>query len=240
MLELKDYLLKSCQQLNINLTEYQAEQFIIYLKLLQSQNKKINLTAIDEAYEIIDYHFIDSLFFTLGGNFCSGMKVIDIGTGAGFPGLPLKIYTPEIDLTLIESRQKKIDFIREICDLLRFKHVKILPGRAEEYGHDKEYREQYDLAVARAVSNLSTLVEYTLPFLRKNGRLITVKGEDIIEELQAAQYAIKEVGGQLEEVKEVSLPFKEKKTNLVIIIKERTTPFQFPRRIGIPQKRPLF
>lgn len=239
MIELKEFLINNCKYLNIELNEYQAEQFIIYLKLLQSQNKQTNLTAIEDPYDIIIDHFIDSLSCTLGANFSPGMRVIDIGTGAGFPGIPLKIYEPKIELTLIESRQKRIDFIREVCDILRLRDVKILQGRAEEFGHSKEYRGEYDIAVARAVSKLNILIEYALPFLRKNEKLIAHKGSAYEEELQAAQHIMRLVGGKLEEVKEVSLPGKEKKTNLIIITKERATPFQFPRSTGIPAKKPL-
>ncbi|MDI6786272.1 MAG: 16S rRNA (guanine(527)-N(7))-methyltransferase RsmG [bacterium] len=239
MLELKEFLIKNCKYLNIDLNEYQAEQFIIYLKLLQSQNKRKNLTTIEDSYNIITDHFIDSLSCILGASFFSRIQVIDIGTGAGFPGIPLKIYEPKIELTLIESRQKKIDFVREVCGILRLKDVKVLQGRAEEYGHSKEYRGEYDVAVARAVSQLSTLIEYALPFLRKGGRLVAHKGSAFEEDLQAAQHIMKLVGGRIEEVKEVSLPGTERKTNLIIIIKERITPFQFPRSTGIPQKKPL-
>jgi 16S rRNA (guanine527-N7)-methyltransferase len=239
MLDIKDFLCQNCKYLNIELNEYQVEQFIIYLRLLQSQNRRVNLTSIDDAKGIILNHFIDSLSCTLGANFYSGVQVIDIGTGAGFPGIPLKIYEPKLELTLIESRQKKIDFIRELCDILRLKDVKILQGRAEEYGHNKEYRDEYDIVIARAVSNLSTLVEYALPFLRKGGKLVAIKGEDVESEIQAAQYAIDMVGGKLEESKKIIIPTKEKRSTLVIITKERATPFQFPRTTGIPQKRPL-
>lgn len=240
MLELKEFLIENCKHLNIDLNEYQAEQFIIYLKLLQSQNKRTNLTAIEDPYDIIIDHFVDSLSCTLAASFFSGIQVIDIGTGAGLPGIPLKIYEPKLELTLIESRQKKIDFIREVCDILRLNDVKVLQGRAEEYGHSKEYRGEYDIAVARAVSELNVLIEYALPFLRKNGKLVAHKGSAYEEELQTAQHAMKLVGGKLEKVKEVSLPGKRKKTNLIVIIKERSTPFQFPRSTGIPQKKPLF
>lgn len=216
----------------------QINQFLLYLNTLQEYTRRINITSIKTATGIISNHFIDSLSCFLGFRSYNGIKVIDIGSGAGFPGVPLKIYNPEIKLTLLEISLKHIEFLYRVRGILGI-NFEILNGRAEEYGHKKEYREGFDLAVSRGVASLNVLIEYALPFLKKGGLFIAQKAREIEKEKDEATEALELLGGQIKTIKGVILPFTNKKRNLVVIEKIRNTPFQYPRRVGVVLKRSL-
>ncbi len=201
----------------------------------------MNLTAITDYEEVQVKHFLDSLTVVQVFNLplSKGMKFIDVGTGAGMPGIPLKILLPDIELVLLDATKKKTNFLEHIIRRLELKEVEIVEGRAEETAHRSEYRQQFDVVLSRAVAELSILVELTLPFCVVGGRLITQKKGDLKAELKTAQQAISLLGGELADVKSIDLPEFSDGRCLVVINKVRETPVQYPRHPGIPAKRPL-
>jgi 16S rRNA (guanine527-N7)-methyltransferase len=219
------------------LSTNQLDQFNRYAAELRSWNERINLTAIADDSGIVTRHFLDSLRCARSWG-SAPQSLADIGAGAGFPGLPLKILRPELQLTLVESIAKKAVFLRHIVDTLGLAHVEIVVSRAEAVGRDPAQRERYDVAVARAVAELRVLAEYCLPLCRVGGRFLAPKGARIEDELQAALPAIGQLGGQLVGVEPVDLPEVEPRT-LVVIEKIAPTPPHYPRAPGIPAKRPL-
>ncbi|MFH1563502.1 MAG: 16S rRNA (guanine(527)-N(7))-methyltransferase RsmG [Nitrospirota bacterium] len=230
-------------ELEINLTDSQINVFFVYLDTLKIYNQQVHLTGIKTAKEIIIKHFLDSLTCSLGFNPINGMKIIDIGTGAGFPGVPLKICYPEINLTLLDSSEKQVDFLYHLKNQLGIE-FEILTGRAEDLGNKKaclvvEYRERHDVVLARAVAKLNTLVECALPFLKIGGFFIAQKGLDVQNEVSQAQKAIEALGGRLREQKRITLPILHEERNLVIIEKIKPSPLEYPRRPGVPQRKPL-
>ncbi len=218
---------------------HQLEALQRYADLLSEWNQKVNLTAITNPEEIRRKHFLDSLSCMLVIKGTPTHRMIDIGTGAGFPGLPLKILHPEMHLTLVESVAKKTNFLSLVVQELGLKPVKIITDRAEIVGQDPAHRERYDWAVARAVAGLPVLVEYLLPLTRVGGFVLAQKGDTAGEEIKAAQSAIAALGGKAREPVPVTLPGIPEKRYLVVIEKIRPTPTQYPRRVGIPSKRPL-
>lgn len=230
------------RKLGLHLTSRQLEQFEIYYQELASWNKRINLTAITSYEEVQLKHFLDSLSVTLAlrqPQITTELRLIDIGTGAGMPGLPLKILHPGIKLVLLDSIAKKAAFLHHLKDRLELDDVEIVVGRAEEIGQAVQYREGFELVVSRAVAHLATLVELTLPFCTIGGSFIALKKGNIEEEVTAASRAISLLGGKLREVKKVSLEEFTDQRQLVIIDKVSPTPKLYPRRPGIPTKRPL-
>jgi len=225
--------------LNINLTASKQKAFETYEEELITWNALHNLTAIADPQEIRIKHFLDSLSCILAMENTSKNRVIDIGTGAGFPGLPLKILDANIQLTLVESIGKKAAFCEHICRELGLTQVEIIQERAETVGHDPKIREQYDWALARAVAALPVLVEYLLPLVRIGGFALAMKGENGPAEVQAAQSGIELLGGQFSQLMPVTLPGVEEERYLVVIEKIASSPDRFPRRVGIPKKRPL-
>ena len=221
----------------IPLTTAQLDQFAIYADELHSWNERVNLTAITDQEGIVARHFLDSLRCVQSWGSVP-QRLIDVGTGAGFPGLPLKIVYPEISLTLVESIEKKAAFLRHIADLLKLEHVEVVVARAEAVGHDPSHREQYDVAVARAVANLRVLAEYCLPLCRVGGRFLAPKGSQSNDEIVRARTAIGQLGGRLLGVEPVDVPGIEQRV-LVVIEKQKPTPAQFPRAVGVPAKKPL-
>jgi len=229
------------KKLGIELTPQQYEQFQVYYQELIDWNRRLNLTAITDYEEVQVKHFLDSLTVVsaLRQPADRGMKLIDVGTGAGIPGIPLKIVLPDIKLVLLDATKKKASFLEHVTEKLNLKDVEIVVGRAEEMAHQPEYRQQFDLVLSRAVANLPALVELTLPFCAIGGRFIAQKKGDVKAELQAAQRAISVVGGRLADVKKIKMPEFTDERWLVVIDKIGESPPQYPRRPGIPAKRPL-
>ncbi|MBH1942494.1 16S rRNA (guanine(527)-N(7))-methyltransferase RsmG [Mobilitalea sibirica] len=233
-----DIFIKSIEDLQLNLTQKQLQQFIDYYELLIDWNKVMNLTAITDFIEVIHKHFADSLSVVHVYK-PSNDKILDIGTGAGFPGIPLKIMFPDTQIVLLDSLKKRLNFLDEVIDKLQLKHIKTLHGRAEDYGRDNMYRETFDLVVSRAVANLATLSEYCLPYVKKDGFFISYKSGNIEEEINKASTATKILGGQLKEVKRFHLPGTDIERTLIVLQKLDKTPIKFPRTAGRPAKEPI-
>jgi len=229
------------KKLGLQLTPAQLEQFQVYYQELIEWNRRLNLTAITDYDEVQVKHFLDSLTVALALKqpLSKGMKLIDVGTGAGIPGIPLKIVWPDIELVLLDATKKKSNFLEHIIHRLKLKGVEIVVGRAEDIAHKPEYRQQFDLVLSRAVAELSVLAELTLPFCTIGGRFIAQKKGDIEEEVEQAQHAISILGGRLADVKSIGMPEFADGRWLVAIDKVGETPPQYPRRPGIPAKRPL-
>ena len=225
--------------LGCTLSKAQVEAFAWYEKELLAWNERFNLTAICEPVEIRAKHFLDSLSCALVINSTRSGALIDIGTGAGFPGIPLKIIFPHLRLTLVESIGKKAEFCRHVVVSLGLGQTTVLQNRAEELGQDILHREQYDYAVARAVANLNTLVEYLLPLLKPGGMMIAQKGISGPEEAQNAERAARIMGGHLRQVRKINIPGIAEDRFLVTFDKTAPTPPQFPRHVGVPTKKPI-
>lgn len=226
-------------QLGLTLTDRQQEQFYRFYELLVEWNKVMNLTAITEMDAVISKHFVDSAALVKCGLDLNGKRVIDVGCGAGFPGIPLKILFPEMKITLLDSLNKRIRFLEEVCSQLELADVELIHGRAEDFGRNKQYRAQYDAAVSRAVANLASLSEYCIPFLKVGGCFISYKSERVEEEILAAQGAVAKLGGKLEEICYFELLPEKAGRNLVNIRKAKETPGKYPRKAGLPAKEPL-
>ena len=235
--EFEKLLSSQMQELKIELNKSQIRQFYKYMELLISWNQKINLTAITEPAEIIQKHFVDSA--TIVKHLKDVKTLIDVGTGAGFPGVPIKILMPEIKITLIDSLNKRIMFLEELFKELNIENIEAIHMRAEEAGKNKKYREQYDVVVSRAVANMSTLAEYTLPLVKLKGKAIYMKGPEIDKELEQSQKAVNVLGGTFEKVEHLNLPNSDIKRNNIIIDKIRQTPTKYPRKPGDAKKMPI-
>lgn len=231
--EFEKYLAK----MNISLLKEQYEQFYAYMELLIEWNEKMNLTAITDPKEIILKHFVDSL--TIAKYVEEGKSIIDMGTGAGFPGIPIKIYRKDVKVVLADSLNKRIKFLDEVIDKLKLENVETIHCRAEELGKNKQYREKFDYATSRAVANLSTLSEYLMPFVKLNGKCIFMKTIEVEEELEKAKKAIKTLGGKIEKVDKFEIPESDLGRSIIIAKKEKITPNKFPRKPGTPAKEPL-
>ena len=226
------------KEINIVFTEEQLQKFYQYMNLLIEWNEKINLTAIVEPKEIILKHFIDSL--TIIKYIEPNKSVIDIGTGAGFPGIPVKIMREDLDITLLDSLNKRIHFLNEVIQKLELKNITAIHARIEEFAKNKQYREAFDVATSRAVANLTTLSEYMLPMVDLKGMAICMKGSEINEEVSKSKNSIKLLGGKIDKIEEFTLPKSDNGRNLILIKKERQTPGKYPRKPGIPSKEPLY
>lgn len=233
------YIKDEFSKINIELTESQADQFLQYYEMLVSKNEVMNLTAITEFEEVVQKHFIDSVMIKDLHKPKSGERWIDIGTGAGFPGLPLKIVYPELTITLLDSLNKRVNFLREVADALKLENVEALHGRAEEYAKKTEYREQFDCCVSRAVANLASLSEYCLPFVKVGGHFVPYKSGKIEEEIEQAGKAVEILGGKILEKKEFVLPGSDMYRCLLSIEKVKETAKKYPRKAGTPTKDPL-
>ena len=229
--------LKGLEELHIQLAEEQIQQFIKYYEMLVEKNKVMNLTAITEFDEVIEKHFLDSLSLIKVYDLKKDISVLDMGTGAGFPGIPLKIAFPELKVTLADSLNKRILFLQEVIDELHLEKIEAVHARAEELGKNKAYREMYDLVVSRAVANLSSLEEYCVPFVKIGGNFISYKSGEIEEEVANAKNATFLLGGKVKDVYKFDL--YEQKRSFVIIEKVKGTPKTYPRKAGTPTKTPL-
>lgn len=222
--------------------ELSAEQQRAFKRLaveLLDWNQRINLTAITDPDEVEIRHFLDSMAVVRALKFEPGCRVIDVGTGAGFPGLPLRIIHPKIALSLLESTGKKTDYLQHVVNTLELSNVKIVNMRAEEAGQDPAHREQYDVALARAVARLPVLAEYLLPLLKVGGKMVALKGESAAQEVSAAQEALRLLGGEMRRLYPVELPEVAETHYLVLIEKVAASPAKYPRRSGIPSRKPL-
>lgn len=231
--------LEARQTAGITLSPAQLEAFAAYADLLAEWSQRVNLTSIRSPAEMRVKHFLDSLSCLKAIPLTGGMRLIDVGTGAGFPGLVFKIYQPDIHLTLVESVGKKTAFCQEVVRQLGLRGVEILTARAEDVGRDNRHRERYDWGVARAVAGLPVLVEYLLPLVRVGGRILAQKGDTAQAELESAANAIHLLGGQAQPLVPVQLPGIPIRRYLVIVRKDRPTPGEYPRRVGVPLKQPL-
>ena len=225
------------KSIEIELNSEQIEKFYNYYLLLIEWNEKMNLTAITEANDVILKHFIDSL--TICKYIPENARIIDIGTGAGFPGIPLKIYREDIEMVLLDSLNKRITFLDEVINKLNLKKIQAIHGRAEELARNIKYRESFDVVTSRAVANMSTLSEYMIPFVRVNGVCVMMKGSEYKEEFEKAKKAISLLGGNLEKVEEFLLPETDIKRSVILIGKIKNTPKHYPRKAGMPSKNPI-
>lgn len=242
-MDLKQYDLvlfyNSIKELGLCMSDHQVEQFMEYYELLIEWNGFMNLTAITGFEEVCTKHFIDSISLCRAVDCTDDYTVIDIGTGAGFPGIPLKIAFPNLKITLLDSLGKRVKFLNEVTERLGLKDIEAIHGRAEDFAKPDLLREKFDLCVSRAVANLSTLSEYCLPYVKIDGFFISYKSEKISDEMQAAQSAIALLGGSIYDQKEFILPNSDIYRNLFQIKKVKATPKKYPRKAGLPSKEPL-
>lgn len=224
---------------NIELNEYQLDQFDKYYNLLVEWNKKMNLTAITEKEDVYLKHFFDSISSSFHFDFTQVESVCDVGAGAGFPSIPLKICYPHLSITIVDSLNKRITFLENLANELNLDNVNFVHSRAEDFGQNKEHREMYDVVTARAVARTNVLSEYCLPLCKIKGNFIAMKGALASEELQEANKAITTLGGKLKKELTFNLPFENSERSIIIIEKIKTTPKKYPRKPGTPQKLPL-
>ena len=236
---LAETLARGADELGIKLTQDQLDKFKTYYQLLVEANKIVNLTSIVEEQEVAVKHFIDSLTCLKAIPLETSINLVDIGAGAGFPGIPLKICLPEFSVILVESQEKKVNFMRKVISELGLKNIHAVHARAEDIGRNMEYRETKDLVVARAVASVGVLAEYCLPIVRVGGVFLAMKGPGAGEEVDRAKRAIGLLGGEVAKTISLSLPVTGDERSLVLVKKVRKTPEKYPRRPGIPQKRPL-
>ena len=238
MLRDYSYLCNALSNWNFNLDNHQLEQLDLFYEMLIEKNKVMNLTSITDFDEVLVKHFVDSLSIVsvLPEDINT---VLDLGTGAGFPGIPMAIAFPHLDFTLVDSLNKRINFLQEVVDALKLTNVNLVHARAEEVGRNKSFRESYDLVVSRAVANIATLSEYCLPLVKLGGYFISFKSGDIIDEINSSGSAITKLGGFCKKPIFFNLPDTDISRSFIVITKEKNTPKAFPRKAGTPSKEPL-
>lgn len=234
LVEFKEKMIAKLKENNKMLLPEQIEQFHKYMELLIEWNEKMNLTAITEPNEVIEKHFIDCL--TIMPYIKENSRIIDVGTGAGFPGIPMKIADSSLEITLLDSLNKRINFLNEVINKLQLKNIEAIHSRAEEYV--RENRETYDIAVSRAVAELPTLLEYLLPYVKVGGKCICMKGPKALEEIEKSKKALEILGGKIEKIENIKIN-NEMERNIIIISKIKSTPVKFPRKAGKPSKEPI-
>ena len=227
----------SMNSIGIELTDSQLNAFETYYDMLIDRNKVMNLTAITEFDEVMDKHFLDSVYLFRSIKLEANYKLIDIGTGAGFPGIPLKIVFPELKITLLDSLNKRVGFLNDVIEELNLNDIEAIHGRAEDIARDKAYRASYDIAVSRAVANLSTLSEYCLPFVKIGGKFVSYKSGDCADEVDNAKAAIHLLGGKINKIDEFS--YSNNSRSFIVIDKVMNTSNKYPRKAGLPSKKPL-
>ncbi len=232
-----DYFLEEVNKLSIQLTEKQLEQFQTYYEMLVEKNKVMNLTGITEWEEVLEKHFLDSISLIRAIDLKQNLTVMDMGTGAGFPGIPLKIAFPNLKVTLADSLNKRVLFLQEVIDELGLEEIEAIHGRAEDLAKDKKYRQQYDLSVSRAVANLTTLSEYCLPFVKIGGQFVSYKSGECEDEVTSSKKAIFVLGGKIKEVIKFELGASGR--SFIVIDKVNGTPKEYPRKAGTPSKKPI-
>lgn len=234
-----DILKNGIETFGIEADERMIERFKDYREILVEWNQKMNLTGIEDEKEVYIKHFLDSVSAVSKGYIKDGMSIIDVGTGAGFPGLPLKICLENIKLTLLDSLNKRINFLQEVSSQLELEGVEFIHGRAEDFGKNPDYREQYDIATARAVAGLPVLMEFCVPFVKNGGYFICLKGPNADLELEESQAAMKVLGVEFIEKIDVSLPETDLSHNILVFKKIENTPAKYPRKAGKPAKSPI-
>lgn len=236
---MNDFLKNMLLKIGIEADDKQIFQLNKYYEMLVERNKVVNLTAITEYNDVVIKHFIDSLMITKIYDLESAEKIIDIGTGAGFPGMIYKIMFPNSEITLLDSLNKRIKFLDDVIEELGLKGIITLHGRAEDYAKDKKHREQYNLVVSRAVANLATLSEYCMPYVRLSGKFISYKASDCDDEVQNAKKAVNLLGGKIHVVETVEIPDTDIERKFIVIEKIKNTSAKYPRKAGLPSKEPL-
>jgi 16S rRNA (guanine527-N7)-methyltransferase len=235
----RDYIILGLRELNLEISDYQINLFIRYIEMIRYWNAKINITSIEDEKEIILKHFLDSLIPIAFEEF-ENNKIIDIGTGAGFPGIPFKIfYGKNIELTVTDSSIKKISVIRRICDDLNLKNIEIIDKSAEELGRSINYRDKFDIALIRAVGSISTILEYSIPLLKYGGRAFLYKGPNVDKEVENSRRAQELLKAKMVKTIEFIIPFSNYKRKIVVVEKIGKTDEKYPRRVGVPRNRPL-
>lgn len=230
---------KGAESFGIQLTKQQVDQFFEYYRLLVQWNEFMNLTAITEMEEVMEKHFVDSLALSKAAEVGNIETLIDVGTGAGFPGIPLKIAYPHLRVVLLDSLNKRVKFLSTVIETLGLTNIQAVHGRAEDAARQKDYREQFDAAVSRAVANMASLSEYCLPFIKVGGVFVPYKSGNIEEELKDAGKAVKTLGGTIRRVEKFQLPDTDIERSLVLIEKTERTDKRYPRKAGLPSKEPI-
>ena len=238
-MEERIFLENGFKELNIKINKESIDELLLFKDMLLEWNKKINLTSITDDEAIFIKHFFDSATCMATGYIKDGFEVVDIGTGAGFPGLVLKVLNKKINITLLDSLRKRTNYLENIVINLGLKNVEIIHGRAEEYGNKEDYREKYDIALSRAVASINVLLEYCLPYIREGGYFLCQKGPKFKDELKEAEKALKVLGGKINEIKEFILPGSDIKRNIIVIKKIYKTPAKYPRKAGKPSSNPI-
>lgn len=237
--QLITYLMKASEEMGFSLTNQQLQLFQRYYELILEGNQKFNLTAITEPADVAVKHFVDSLTCLSALAVPEGARVLDVGTGAGFPGVPLKIYRPDLNIFLMDSSKKRITFLNETIASLGLAGMQAVHHRAEDFGQRGEFREGFDFVVSRAVARLAVLAEYCLPCVKVGGYFVSQKGPEIDNEIKEARKALEILGGELQQVKNLKLPIIHDGRSLVIIKKTKATPLIYPRKAGMPAKKPI-
>ncbi len=235
----EEILINGCKLYNIDISKEQINMLLKYMDMLKEWNKKVNLTSIVDDEGIIKKHFLDSISIFNTELIKDNISLVDVGTGAGFPGIPIKIINPTVKVTLIDSLKKRVNFLKEVICELKLKGINAVHGRCEDFANQKDYREQYDIATARAVASLPVLCEYCLPYVKIGGSFIAMKGPSVIEELDVSGNAVKVMGGELKEVIDTNIYGEDLNHKLVVVKKKKLSPIKYPRKAGKIEKNPI-